>query len=191
MTDISALIIVDVQNDFVEGGSLAVPGGLDLAHAIADLLEGEHGFDFVVTTQDWHAPDVDNARHFGSPPDFVDSWPAHCVAETDGADFVNGAIPYFADARFRKGWNCGAYSGFEGASYEDGPHDSVDLATWLRVHGVTDLSVIGIAGDYCVKATAEDALKFGFRTVVVPEFVVSIDPAATEIVAKQIAEAQR
>ena len=107
-----ALIIVDVQNDFCEGGSLPVTGGAALAGAISEYVDAHHGqFDHVVATQDWH---VDPGAHFSEDPDFVDSWPKHCVAGTRGAELHPDLDTEYIQAYFRKGQFTAAYSGFEG-----------------------------------------------------------------------------
>ncbi len=107
-----ALIIVDVQNDFCEGGSLAVEGGAELAAEISEYVDAHHTqFDHVVATQDWH---IDPGAHFSEEPDFLDSWPRHCVAGTRGAELHPGPRPEYIQAYFRKGRFAAAYSGFEG-----------------------------------------------------------------------------
>lgn len=107
-----ALIIVDVQNDFCEGGSLAVEGGAALAGAISEYVDAHHGqFDHVVATQDWH---IDPGAHFSDDPNFVDSWPKHCVAGTRGAELHPDLDTEYIQAYFRKGQYTAAYSGFEG-----------------------------------------------------------------------------
>jgi nicotinamidase/pyrazinamidase len=150
-----ALIIVDVQNDFCEGGSLAVAGGTVVARAITGLLAGSHGYDHVVATADHH---IDPGSHFAEEPDFVDSWPRHCVAGTEGADFHPALDTAPIEAVFRKGHYDAAYSGFEGDA------EGQSLADWLRSRGVDQVDVVGIATDYCVRATAADAVKEGFDT---------------------------
>lgn len=155
-----ALIIVDVQNDFCEGGSLAVTGGAAVAEAIADYV-ALSTYDEVVATQDWH---VDPGSHWSDNPDFRDTWPVHCKAGTAGAELHPALEPIEArlDARFRKGQYEAAYSGFEGHDDLDGQGN--DLASWLREHDVTDVDVVGIATDHCVRATALDAARDGFNT---------------------------
>lgn len=179
----TALIIVDVQNDFVEGGSLAVAGGTDLATRLAAHLKANHGaYDIIVTTQDWH---IDPKGHFSETPDFVDTWPVHCVANDFGARIVaplaerigelvvNDNIDY---VRVVKGEYTAAYSGFEGYVVNGGDTLHDDLA----IAGVTDVDVVGIATDYCVKATALDSRKHGFNTTVLKEFTVGINPVACD-----------
>src|SRR5437899_11709101 len=128
-----ALIIVDVQKDFCEGGSLAVAGGAAVAACISTLL-AEHAdrFDHVVATQDHH---IDPGAHFGSPPDYVDTWPPHCVAGTPGADFHPALDTDRIEAVFIKGEHAAAYSGFEGHT------GGIGLAAWLTMRDVTDVDV--------------------------------------------------
>ncbi|WP_436775462.1 isochorismatase family protein [Yinghuangia sp. YIM S09857] len=170
-----ALIVVDVQNDFCEGGSLAVDGGAGVASAIrghvahnaaeqppdpASAPADATGYTHVVATRDHH---VDPGAHFSEAPDYVASWPVHCVAGTQGAAFHPAFAPAVEngeiDEVFSKGAHAAAYSGFEGAA-----DDGSALADWLRAHGVTDVDVVGIATDHCVRATALDAAREGFTT---------------------------
>ncbi|CAG7624410.1 isochorismatase family protein [Actinacidiphila bryophytorum] len=161
-----ALIVVDVQNDFCEGGSLAVAGGADVAAAVTDLIgESAGSYRHVVATRDHH---IDPGDHFSADPDFVTSWPVHCVAGTEGVGFHPNFAPAVAsgavDAVFDKGAYAAAYSGFEGQD-----ENGAGLADWLRGRGVGELDVVGIATDHCVRATALDAAKAGFTTrVLVP-----------------------
>jgi nicotinamidase/pyrazinamidase len=167
-----ALIIVDVQNDFCEGGSLAVAGGGVVARSISTLLTtGNHGYDRIVATTDWH---IDPGTHFATEPDYVRSWPPHCVAGTVGAQFHPDLITEPIEAVFRKGAHAAAYSGFEGA---DG--DGTSLADWLRGHDVDQVDVVGIATDYCVRATAADAAVNGFRARVLLGLTAGVDPTTT------------
>jgi nicotinamidase/pyrazinamidase len=175
-----ALIVVDVQNDFCEGGSLAVAGGAQVAADISDLLGGDHGYDLVIATRDHH---IDPGAHFAAEPDYIDSWPAHCVAGTPGADFhPNLANRPFA-AVFDKGEYSAAYSGFEGAS------DGVPLAAWLEANQVDAVDVCGIATDYCVRATALDAAAHGLETTVLLGLTAPVSPAAVESVLLEFANA--
>lgn len=162
-----ALLIVDVQNDFCEGGSLAVDGGSTVAGAITSYLAGASGYDHVVATKDHH---IGPGRHFSDHPDFVSSWPPHCVAGTPGADFHPGLDITAIEAVFRKGEYAAAYSGFEGSS------DGVGLAAWLRTHDVDEVDIVGIATDYCVRATALDAAAAGFTTRVLVDLIVGVAP---------------
>ncbi|UCM88326.1 isochorismatase family protein [Streptomyces marincola] len=156
-----ALIVVDVQNDFCEGGSLAVAGGAGVAAAITDLIgAATAGYRHVVATRDHHIAPGD---HFSAHPDFTHSWPPHCVAGTEGAAFHPNFAPAVAsgavEACFDKGAHAAAYSGFEGSD-----ENGTGLADWLRAHDVAAVDVVGIATDHCVRATALDAAREGFET---------------------------
>ena len=166
-----ALIIVDVQNDFCEGGSLAVAGGTAVARAISDRLAGDHGYAHVVATKDFH---VDPGAHFSAHPDYAASWPPHCVVGTPGADFHPDLDTGPVEAIFFKGRHAAAYSGFEGADDAGTP-----LADWLRTRGVDETDVVGIATDYCVRATAADAAANGFGTRVLLGLTAGVDPGTT------------
>jgi nicotinamidase/pyrazinamidase len=167
-----ALIIVDVQNDFCEGGSLAVAGGAAVAAGITALLgSGDHGYDHVVATQDFH---IDPGSHFSAHPDYAASWPAHCVAGTAGAQFHPDLDTSTVEAVFRKGAHAAAYSGFEGAT-----SDGTTLAGWLRARRVDSVDVTGIATDYCVRATAADAATEGFSTRVLLGLTAGVAPDTT------------
>ncbi|WP_156772150.1 pyrazinamidase PncA [Mycobacterium sp. 1245805.9] len=161
-----ALIVVDVQNDFCEGGSLAVNGGAALASAITGYLAGEPGYDHVVATADFH---VDPGDHFSDRADYRSSWPPHCVAGSRGADFHPGLDTTRVEAVFRKGDYAAAYSGFEGVDDEGTP-----LLQWLRRRGVDEVDVVGIATDHCVRRTAEDAAKAGLRTRVLVDLTAAV-----------------
>ena len=166
-----ALIIADVQNDFCEGGSLAVAGGTAVARAISRYLADGPGYAHVVATKDFH---VDPGSHFSAHPDYVVSWPPHCVAGTPGADFHPDLDTSAVEAVFRKGQHAAAYSGFEGAD-----DDGTPLGDWLRGHGIDEVDVAGIATDYCVRATAADAARAGFATRVLLDLTAAIAPAST------------
>ncbi|MGH3387074.1 MAG: isochorismatase family protein [Nocardioidaceae bacterium] len=175
-----ALIVVDVQNDFCEGGSLAVAGGADVAFRLGRLLHewsqaddrGQTEYQVVVATRDHH---IDPGDHFSDQPDFVDSWPVHCVVGTDGEGFHPNLDPQPFDAVFLKGEHAAAYSGFEGKE----PGGRL-LADWLREHGVDSVDVCGIATDFCVRATALDARKEGFQTRLLTNYVAGVAADSTE-----------
>jgi nicotinamidase/pyrazinamidase len=177
MARIRALIVVDVQNDFCEGGSLAVAGGADVARRIAALIAGDHGYDHVVATRDHH---VDPGDHFAEHPDFVDSWPVHCVAHTPGAELHPSLAGTPFEAIFDKGEYAAAYSGFEGRSGGE------PLVDWLRSRGVAEVDVCGIATDYCVKATALDASRNGFTTTMLLDLTAAVAPASTDEVITEL-----
>ena len=166
-----ALIIVDVQNDFCEGGSLAVTGGAAVALAISGYLADRPGYAHVVATKDFH---IDPGSHFSGHPDYVTSWPPHCVAGTPGAEFHPDLDTSAVEAVFRKGQHAAAYSGFEGAD-----PDGTPLGDWLRGHGVDEVDVAGLATDYCVHATAADAARAGFATRVLLDLTAGVAPAST------------
>jgi nicotinamidase/pyrazinamidase len=179
---VRALIIVDVQNDFCEGGSLAVPGGTAVARSISSLLaSGDHGYDHVVATTDYH---IDPGSHFASEPDYARSWPVHCVAGSPGAEFHPDLVTEPIEAVFRKGAHAAAYSGFEGVT-----DDGTPLADWLRAHDVDRVDVVGIATDYCVRATAADAAANGFSTRVLLELTTGADPRTTAEAITQLRDA--
>ncbi len=163
-----ALIIVDVQLDFCEGGSLAVAGGAAVAAAV-NAVSG--GYAHVVATRDFH---IDPGDHFSSTPDYVDSWPEHCVVGTAGAAFHPALDVAPIEAVFDKGAYAAAYSGFEGAEL-----GGSGLADWLRAREVREVDVIGIATDHCVRATALDAAREGFATTVLLDLTAGVAPQTT------------
>lgn len=168
-----ALIVVDVQIDFCEGGALAVPGGNAVAREISAYLQ-EHGDDYhlVVATRDWHDPAGENAGHFSDAPDYVDSWPPHCVAGTVGAEFhadLWRRTAGYPHLEVRKGQGVPAYSGFEGTTA-----DGETLCNALHDAGITAVDVVGLAFDYCVKATAIDAVRCGMATRVIRNLTAAI-----------------
>lgn len=176
----TALIVVDVQNDFCEGGSLAVDGGAALAGELGRLLRGDHGYDVVVATRDHH---IDPGAHFSDEPDFVDSWPPHCVVGTPGVELHPDLDFDGFEAIFDKGEYEAAYSGFEGKA------DGVGLADFLRSRGVTEVDVCGIATDHCVRATAEDAHAEGFETTVLLPLTAAVSPDSVRALAEAWADA--
>src|SRR5271165_2795019 len=170
---VRALLIVDVQNDFCEGGSLAVTGGAAVASALSAYLAGPDGerYDHVVATQDFH---VDPGPHFSAAPDYLDSWPVHCVAGTAGAQFHPDLDTGRIEEVFRKGEYAAAYSGFEGDSAAGDT-----LLSWLTERRVTEVDVVGIATDYCVRATAADAARAGFGTTVLLSLTAGVTEPTT------------
>jgi nicotinamidase/pyrazinamidase len=174
-----AVIVVDVQNDFCEGGSLAVAGGTAVVQAInARLAEG--GFDHAVATRDHH---IDPGGHFSDHPDYVDTWPAHCVVGTAGVQLHPELETAPLEAIFDKGEHAAAYSGFEGRS------DGVTLAEWLRDHDVDDVEIVGIATDHCVRATALDAAREGFVTTVRLDLTAGVARSTVDAALVQLAAA--
>jgi len=166
---------VDVQNDFCEGGSLAVAGGAAVATAISARLASPEGsgYQHVVATQDHH---VDPGSHFSAEPDYVTTWPPHCVAGTPGASFHPDLDTSRIEQVFRKGAHAAAYSGFEGSG-----DNGESLADWLRGRGITSIDVAGIATDHCVRATAADAAGAGFATTVLLGLTAGVAAATTRV----------
>ena len=173
-----ALIVVDVQNDFCEGGSLAVAGGAAVAAAVTEHVRtaGER-YAHVVATRDHH---VDPGAHFAEQPDFLETWPAHCVVGTGGVDLHPALDREPIEAVFDKGEYAAAYSGFEGQA------DGVALAEWLRSRGVDAVDVVGIATDHCVRATALDAVGAGFATRVLLDLTAGVAEGSTEAALEQL-----
>jgi nicotinamidase/pyrazinamidase len=171
---VRALLIVDVQNDFCEGGSLAVAGGIAVASAISEYLAGPDGgrYDHVVATQDYH---VDPGTHFSAQPDYALSWPPHCVAGTSGALFRPELDTSRIEAIFRKGARAAAYSGFEGSN-----DAGESLRAWLVQRQVTDVHVAGLTADYCVRATAIDAAVADLATTVLLDLTAGVAETSTK-----------
>ncbi|MCM3897599.1 isochorismatase family protein [Gordonia sputi] len=163
-----ALIVVDVQNDFCEGGALGVNGGTAVARSLKSLTDD---YGIVVATRDYH---IDPGAHFSDHPDFVDTWPPHCRVGTDGVAFSPEFDASEVQEVFSKGAYSAAYSGFEGTS-----DDGTTLTDWLRAHDVRSVDVVGIATDHCVRATAIDAANEGFDTRVLLNFTAAVsEPTA-------------
>ncbi|WIM67236.1 isochorismatase family protein [Corynebacterium breve] len=179
-----ALILVDVQNDFCPGGSLATERGSEVAAEIASFMESDvfrlNNYSHVVATQDWH---IDPGSHFSDEPDFVDSWPVHCKANTNGAAMHEKIDLEKIEAFFRKGEYEAAYSGFEGKA------DGVLLAEWLRHNDIDSIDVCGIATDHCVRATALDGLKVGFKVRVLSGLCAAVDNARGDRALNEMDEA--
>ena len=168
----NALLVVDVQGDFVQGGSLAVPNGLEVAAMIArHIRHFKYEYQFVVASRDYHE---DPKEHFGSPPDFVNSWPPHCVIGTPGAAFVpaiqNLVREKYIQAIVSKGRNEAAYSAFEGVDARG--HNLLDV---LKEQRIDHIDVCGIATDYCVKASALDARKNAFQVRVLVNLCAAVN----------------
>lgn len=173
MSTRTALLVVDVQNDFCEGGSLAVTGGKEVASKISSYLAGNaDAYDAVIASRDWHTPDDDNGGHFAAPdtePDFSATWPVHCVAHEAGSDYAPGLALRHVTDHIKKGMGEPAYSAFEGVT-EDG-RTLLDL---LRTDGIERVDVVGLATDYCVKATALDAAAAGLSTRVLASLTAAV-----------------
>jgi nicotinamidase/pyrazinamidase len=173
-----ALVVVDVQNDFCEGGSLAVTGGTAVAEAITrHVREGAGEYAHVVATRDHH---IDPGGHFAQVPDFLETWPAHCVVGTDGVELHPALDRGPIEAVFDKGEYAAAYSGFEGTA------DGVPLADWLKQHGVDAVDIVGIATDHCVRATALDATGHGFATRVLLHLTAGVTDGTTDAAVEEL-----
>jgi nicotinamidase/pyrazinamidase len=180
-----ALLIVDVQNDFTEGGALAVAGGDAVASAVSAYLSAHAGdYGVIVASRDWHDPEGDNGGHFAEDPDFVDTWPIHCVAGTEGAAYDPLLDIAAVTHHVRKGQGKPAYSMFEGITDAD---DTVGAV--LTAAGVLDVDIVGIATDHCVRATALDAVAHGVRVRVLTDLVAGVGAESSEAALAELAHA--
>ena len=180
-----ALFIVDVQNDFTEGGALGVAGGDAVAERITRFLEAHAGdYSVIVASRDWHDGDNDNGGHFHPEPDFVDSWPVHCVSGTEGAEYDPGLDTAAVTHHVKKGQGVPAYSLFEGKT-----DDGVTVAHLLEEHGVVDVDVTGLATDYCVRASALDAIEHGRHVRILTDLVAGVAPESSEASLAELAHA--
>lgn len=181
-----ALFIVDVQNDFTEGGALGVSGGDAVAAGISRHL-AEHARDYalIIASRDWHDADSDNGGHFAQDdPDFVDTWPVHCVAGTPGADYDPGLDTSAVTHHVKKGQGVPAYSLFEGTT-----DDGRTVGELLDEHGVIDVDVTGIATDYCVRASALDAIAHGRHVRVLRGLVAGVAAESSDRALAELAHA--
>ncbi|MHB1615136.1 MAG: isochorismatase family protein [Actinomycetes bacterium] len=178
------LLVVDVQVDFCEGGTLPVAGGTAVAAAITAYVQDHRDrYAAVVASRDHH---VDPAGHFapaGHPPDYVHTWPAHCVVGTAGAE-LHPELRIAPDLVVDKGAFAAAYSAFEASTPDGRP-----LSDWLLAHGIDTLDVVGIATDHCVRASALDAVRDGFVTTVLVDLVVGVAPGTTRAALQELATA--
>ncbi|WKK70830.1 isochorismatase family protein [Rathayibacter oskolensis] len=182
----TALLIVDVQNDFTEEGALAVAGGSRVASGVnAHLIAHGDRYDTVLASRDWHdGGDSDNGGHFAETPDFVDTWPVHCVAGTAGAEYHPSLELDAIDIHIRKGQGRPSYSAFEGTTT-----DGEAVPALLSRLGVTRLDVVGLATDYCVRASALDARSAGLEVHVLDDLVAGVSPEASAAALRELAEA--
>ncbi|MFV0374694.1 isochorismatase family protein [Microbacterium sp.] len=180
------LFIVDVQNDFTEGGALGVAGGDAVAAGItAHLADRASDYGLIIASRDWHDADSDNGGHFATgEPDYVDTWPVHCVAGTPGADYDPGLVTDAVTHHVKKGQGIPAYSLFEGTT-----DAGETVAELLTGHGVTEVDVTGIATDYCVRASAVDALAHGQRVRVLTGLVAGVAPESSDAALAELAHA--
>ena len=180
-----ALFIVDVQNDFTEEGALGVDGGDEVAARINRFVEAHaEDYEIVVASRDWHDADNDNGGHFSDEPDFIDTWPPHCVAGTFGAEYEEVFDTSVVTHHLKKGQGKPAYSLFEGVA-----DDGTTAAQLLERHGIIDIDVVGLATDYCVRASALDAIAIGRRVRVFTDLVAGVHPVSSEKALAEIAHA--
>ena len=181
-----ALFIIDVQNDFTEGGALGVDGGDAVAARISRYLAAHAGeYDVIVASRDWHDADNDNGGHFAADePDYVDTWPVHCVGGTAGAEYDPGLDVSTLTHHVKKGQGEPAYSLFEGTT-----DDGRSVETVLDEHGVVDVDVTGIATDYCVRASALDAIAHGRHVRVFTDLVAGVADTSSEAALAELAHA--
>ena len=181
----TALFIVDVQNDFTEGGALGVTGGDAVAAAVSRYLAARGGdYDLIVASRDWHDADNDNGGHFAADPDFVDTWPVHCVAGSEGAEYDPGLVTDAVTHHVKKGQGEPASSLFEGVT-----DDGVTVAQLLDDHGVLEVDVVGIATDHCVRASALDAIAHGRRVRIFTDLVAGVAPTSSDAALAELAHA--
>ncbi|UUE19719.1 isochorismatase family protein [Microbacterium sp. J1-1] len=180
-----ALLIVDVQNDFTEGGALEVVGGDAVASAVTGYLAA-HATDYevIIASRDWHDAEGDNGGHFAETPDFIDSWPVHCVAGTPGADYDPLLVTDSVTHHVRKGQGKPAYSMFEG---ETEAQETVGEV--LAAAGVLSADVVGIATDHCVRASALDAIAHGVHVRILTDLVAGVAPEASETALAELVHA--
>jgi nicotinamidase/pyrazinamidase len=182
-----ALFIIDVQNDFIEGGALGVEGGAAVAEGISKLLaEHPETYEFVIASRDWHDPDNDNGGHFAldGEPDFETTWPVHCVADTFGAEYHDALTTRAIDHHVRKGQGQPAYSIYDGTTEEGGTvHELLDA------NGVTEIDIAGLATDFCVRASALDAIEHGRHVRVITDLVAGVSPDASRAAIAELAHA--
>jgi nicotinamidase/pyrazinamidase len=172
-----ALFIIDVQNDFTEGGALGVDGGAAVAADTTRFLERtQDDYALVIASRDWHDPEGDNGGHFAAPgtdPDYVVTWPPHCVAGTVGAEYHPGLDLSHITMHVKKGQGEPAYSIYDG-EVEGGAFDGASVSAVLEDHGVTEVDVVGIATDYCVRASVLDAIEHGRHVRVFTDLVAGV-----------------
>ena len=180
-----ALFIVDVQNDFTEGGALGVEGGDAVAERITRFLQA-HASEYavIIASRDWHDGDNNNGGHFSSEPDFVDSWPPHCVSGTPAAEYDPGLDTTAITHHVKKGQGKPSYSAFEGST-----DDGVTVAHLLEEFGVTEVDVTGLTTDYCVRTTALDAIEHGRRVRLFTDLIAGVAQASSEAALAELAHA--
>jgi nicotinamidase/pyrazinamidase len=182
------LLVVDVQNDFCEGGALGVEGGAQVARGITDFI-AEHSPEYavIVASRDWHDADNDNGGHFaqdGEAPNFVTTWPVHCVAGSTGAEYHPDLTLPDHTLHVKKGQGVPSYSMFEGHS-----DDGRTVEEILTAAGVSEVDVVGIATDHCVRASALDARGAGFEVRVLSDLIAAVSPDTERSARAEMTEA--
>jgi nicotinamidase/pyrazinamidase len=183
-----ALLVIDVQNDFCEGGALACSGGAAVAKKISDYLQANKSeYQLVFASRDWHTPNDRNDGHFPEPgiePDFIKTWPLHCLAGSEGAEYHPNLDQSLIDIHIKKGQSANGYSIFDGT--DDSGQSFENL---IRQNGITEVDVVGIATDYCVRASALDSVKFGLKVSVISSLTAGVDPKSTESAIDEMVDA--
>lgn len=183
-----ALFVIDVQNDFCEGGALACQGGAAVAASITNYLRANRSsYDVVIASRDWHTPNSENGGHFppdGSEPDFVTTWPLHCIAGELGAEYHPNLDSSLIDLHIKKGQDNHGYSIFEGVT-DSGESMQESIARL----GITEVDVVGIATDYCVRASALDAKNSGLEVRVITSLTAGVAAASTEVAIDELVDA--
>lgn len=180
-----ALFIVDVQNDFTERGALGVEGGDAVAERIsAYLADHADDYEIIVASRDWHHGEDDNGGHFAATPDFVDTWPVHCVGGTYGAEYDEVFDTSRVTHHLKKGQGKPAYSLFEG--HTDDERTATQL---LAEHGILDIDIVGLATDYCVRASALDAIAAGRHVRVFTDLIAGVHHESSDTALAEIAHA--
>ena len=182
------LLIVDVQNDFCEGGALGVAGGGAVARGISDYLKHHAGeYALIIASRDWHDADNDNGGHFapkGTHPDFISTWPVHCVAGTDGAKYHPDLATDAGAFHVKKGQGVPSYSMFEGTTDEGHTVEGLIFS-----HSTSEVDVVGLATDHCVRASALDARKAGVSVRVLRDLVAAVSPVTEESALEEMSKA--
>ncbi len=174
-----ALLVIDVQNDFCEGGALACEGGAAVASKISSFIRDHKAhYEFVIASRDWHTPNDSNDGHFppaGVQPDLVRTWPLHCIAGTSGAEYHTNMDQSLIDIHIKKGQSANGYSIFDGITDQGDSFEEV-----LQKHAITEVDVVGIATDYCVRASALDSAKHGLSVKVISSLTAGVSAESIE-----------
>lgn len=183
-----ALLVIDVQVDFCEGGALACDGGAAAAAAISNhIKQNKSAYDYVIASRDWHTPNDPNSGHFPAPgelPDFVNNWPLHCIAGEPGAEYHPNLDVSLIDIHVKKGQGAHGYSIFDGID-----ENGIGVAQLLGDLGVREVDVVGIATDYCVRASSLDANRLGIKTRVITSLTAGVNPTSTEAAIDEMVDA--